>query len=234
MDLAATLSEHRTLWALLGLSVITVAIGLERLFVQWRFIERARALADTVGRCLARGAVDEGRSACERARTPLADVFLAGYERLGRAKREAVHGAVQRERIRVAGELKARLWVIGTIGALAPFVGLYGTVVGIMDAFGEIAGAEGAVFQKVAPGISAALVATAAGILVALEAVVVYNFFKQRLSSIATEMRLLADEFLEYLDDVGPGGGSKRAAKTAVDQSQDKPKGGPDGTRDAT
>ena len=225
LSLSETLSQHRTLWLLLGMSVVTVAVGLERLFVQWRFIERARALADTVCRCLGRGAVDEGRSACERARSPLADVYLVGYERLGRAKKESIHGAVHRERIRVTGELRSRLWIVGTIGALAPFVGLYGTVVGIMDAFGSIEDATGAVFQKVAPGISAALVATAAGILVALEAVVVYNFFNQRLSRIATELRLLTDEFLECLEDVGPSGANKK--------TQEAPKEGSDGDREA-
>ena len=127
------------MWAIVALSVLTVAVALERLVVQWRFMDRARALADTVGRCLKRGAFDEARSACERSRSPLAEVFLVGYERLGRTKKDNLAAAVDRERVRVMLGMKTRMWIIGTIGAIAVFVGLFGTVIGIQEAFGRIA-----------------------------------------------------------------------------------------------
>jgi biopolymer transport protein ExbB len=198
------LEDHVTMWFLVGFSILAIGVALERLIVQWRFLERARHLADTVGRCLTRGALSEGRSACERSRSPLADVFLVGYERLGRSKKGSLAGAVHRERMRVTSDLKRWLWILGTIGATAPFVGLFGTVVGIMEAFGEIGGAEGAAFALVAPGISQALYATAAGILVAVEAVILYNFFNQRLGKIGMELKLMTDEFLELLEECEP------------------------------
>jgi biopolymer transport protein ExbB len=73
----------------MAFSVIALAVAIERAIAQWKFVTRARSLGDTVTRCLARGAVDEGRSACERSPSPVADVFLVGYERLGlpRARR---------------------------------------------------------------------------------------------------------------------------------------------------
>ena len=116
--------------------MIALAVAIERAIAQWKFVTRARSLGDIVTRCLARGALDEGRSACERSPSPVADVFLVGYERLGRAKPEHVATAVHRERLRVNQDLRARLWMLGTIGATAPFVGLFGTVVGIMTAMG--------------------------------------------------------------------------------------------------
>ena len=87
---------------------------------QWKFVTRARMLSETVTRCLARGAVEESRSACERSPSPIADVFLVGYERLGRAKPEHVATAVHRERLRAdrLGKLAGLgLGAAGGIGA---------------------------------------------------------------------------------------------------------------------
>ena len=218
------------LWAILVMSVLAVAVALERAIAQWNFTTRARALADTVTRCLARGALDEGRSACERSASPLADVFLVGYERLGRTSPEKVASAVHRERLRVASDLRKRLWILGTIGATAPFVGLFGTVVGIMYAFSDIADAGGGGLEVVAPGISEALYATAAGIFVAVEAVVIFNYFNTRLARVSLEMKMLSDEFLELLEEHAPEAdrtGKPAAAKSESTTSEE----GPDGNR---
>src|SRR5580765_551462 len=130
-------------------SVAALAVAIERAIAQWKFVTRARSLGETVTRCLARGAFDEGRSACERSPSPVADVFLVGYERLGRAKPEHVATAVHRERLRVNQDLRARLWMLATIGATAPFVGLFGTVLGIMAAMGGFKGDEEVKFSMV-------------------------------------------------------------------------------------
>src|SRR5262245_5078709 len=123
-----------SMWVVVAFSVIALAVGIERALAQWKFVTRARALGHMVTRCLERGAIEEGRSACERSPSPIADVFLVGYERLRRAKPEHVATAVHRERMRVNQDLRSRLWMLGTIGATSPFVGLFGTVVGIMSA----------------------------------------------------------------------------------------------------
>ena len=187
------------MWVVLGFSVIALAVAIERLIAQWSFVTRARNLGDTVTRCLSRGAVQEGRSACERSPSPIADVFLVGYERLGRSKPDHVATAVHRERQRVSQDLRTRLWMLGTIGATAPFVGLIGTVVGIMKAMGSFKGDEEVHFTSNSGPISHALIVTAVGIFVAVEAVILYNYFSQRGGRIATEMKLLTDEFLELL-----------------------------------
>jgi biopolymer transport protein ExbB len=229
-----------SMWVVVAFSVIALAVGIERALAQWKFVTRARALGDTVTRCLTRGALQEGRSACERSPSPIADVFLVGYERLGRAKPEHVVTAVHRERLRVNADLRSRLWMLGTIGATSPFVGLFGTVVGIMSAMGGFKGDDEVKFSMVSGPISEALIVTAAGILVAVEAVILFNFFSQRASRIATEMKLLTDEFLELLLEAKPEhGDTKKKDKdtTSTDDKADKSdknrKGDGDGSREA-
>ncbi len=213
------------MWLILAFSIIAVGVAVERTIAQFQFTTRARALADTVGRCLSRGAASEGRSACERSPSPLADVFLVGYERHGRVRSELVATAVHRERQRVTTDLRSRLWILGTIGALAPFVGLAGTVLGIMDAMGGWEGTDQLEFSMIAGPISDALIATAAGIIVAIEAVIFFNYFSQRSARIASEMRLLTDEFLEQLTEIpaeAPEQGAERkGAVTTAKGSRD-------------
>src|SRR5688572_29020568 len=208
------------MWVVVAFSVIALAVGIERAIAQWKFVTRARTLGDTVTRCLARGAVEESRSACERSPSPIADVFLVGYERLNRAKPEHVATAVHRERLRVNQDLRSRLWMLGTVGATAPFVGLFGTVVGIIVAMGGFKGDDTIKFNMVSGPISEALIVTAAGILVAVQAVILFNFFSQRANRIATELKLLTDEFLELLLD--QPGDSQPSRKARRDSDEDK------------
>jgi biopolymer transport protein ExbB len=190
------------MWVVLGFSVLAMAVGIERAIAQWKFVTRARQLGEVVNRCLARGALDEARSACERSPSPVADVFLVGYEKLGRSKPDHVVTAVHRERARVNAELRSRLWMLGTIGATAPFVGLFGTVVGIRSAMQNFKTEDTVKFGEVSGPIGGALIVTAFGIVVAVIAVILYNLFSQRASRIATEMKLVTDEFLELLLEV--------------------------------
>ncbi|MSP61191.1 MAG: MotA/TolQ/ExbB proton channel family protein [Myxococcales bacterium] len=180
-------------------SVVVLAITVERVAALWRFVDRAKNLAETVKRCLYRGAIAEARTACERSTSPAADLFLVGFERHGRSEPAAVESAVERERVRVSMALKGQLWILGTIGATAPFIGLFGTVWGIMRAFNEIGIQKKAGIDVVGPGISEALITTAFGIVVGIEAVMVYNYFQARLGRTAMELKLMAEEFVELL-----------------------------------
>jgi biopolymer transport protein ExbB len=203
VDFAELLTVARQGGVTLGIiglfSLIAVAVGIDRALAVWGLSDAARNLSDLVVKSLYRDDLAEARAACERSRTPFADVLLAGFTRLGRASPEAVRAAVDRERVAAGIRLRARLWVLGTIGATAPFVGLFGTVVGIMRAFQDMAAHPGGGFAIVAAGISEALVATAAGIAVAILAVVLYNFFSSRVAVASLEMKLGADEVLELL-----------------------------------
>ncbi|MEC7276128.1 MAG: MotA/TolQ/ExbB proton channel family protein [Bdellovibrionota bacterium] len=85
--------------------------------------------------------------------------------------------------------LKKYLWILGTIGSSAPFIGLFGTVVGIIKSFESIASTGKSGFAVVAAGLGEALIATAAGIIVAVIAVVFYNYFQTRLSTLSVEFK---------------------------------------------
>jgi biopolymer transport protein ExbB len=100
--------------------------------------------------------------------------------------------------------LRGPLWLLGTIGATAPFVGLFGTVAGIIRAFEAIGESKQAGIEVVGPGIAEALVATAIGIAVAVIALVFFNYFQSRLSRMNIEIRLLLEEFLEGLSEAEP------------------------------
>lgn len=198
-----------TLALLILSSLVALGVAIERLIALWGVSERSRALGDTVHKHLLRGDVAAARSASERSQAAIADVFLAGFERheRDRGSTEGMAAAVERERAQVGLRLRRNLWVLATIGSLTPFVGLFGTVAGIMRSFRELgvdvqAGGTGGA-AAVMTGISEALVATAVGIFVAVEAMAFYNYFQARLSRVQVELRLLGEEFVELLAERG-------------------------------
>ena len=191
------------MWLIVACSVAAVAVAVERLLALWRFGDRARGLADAVTRALFRGDVEDGRAQCERSDSPAAEVFLAalvtggpGPSRPGAPppSEQKVAAAVERQRQQVNLKLRQNLWMLGTIGATAPFIGLFGTVVGIMRAFHQMAATGQGGFSVVAAGISEALVTTAGGIAVAIEAVVIYNFLNTHVQKLAVQPKLPTQE----------------------------------------
>lgn len=188
-----------TLVLMLLCSILAVAVAIERSIALWNFLDHARRLAETVKRCLYRGAIADARAGCERSKSPAADIFLVGFERHGRSSQGALEAAVDRERQRVALSLRGPLWLLGTIGATAPFIGLFGTVVGIMSAFEAIGKTKQAGIEVVGPGIAEALISTAVGIGVAVVALVFFNYFQSRLGRMSVELKLIVEEFVELL-----------------------------------
>ena len=191
-------------------SVVALGVALERLMTLWGVRGAARVLGETIAKHLLRGDVAAARVAAERSQAFVADIFLAGFERATKTLGPSLDAAVERERMQTMLKLKSKLWILGTIGASTPFVGLFGTVVGILKSFRDLGldvqggGAGGP--STVMTGISEALVATAAGIIVAVEAVIFYNYFQSRLSRIAVELKLMADEFVDLLRERGSNG----------------------------
>jgi biopolymer transport protein ExbB len=201
-----------SMWIIVACSVIALAVAVERAVALWGFAPKARGLADAVTRALYRGDVEDGRAQCERSKSPAADVFLAGLvaasPRPGQRAAPApdrIVAAVERQRLQTNLRLRRNLWILGTVGATAPFVGLFGTVVGIMHAFRHMALTGQGGFAVVASGISEALVTTAGGIAVAIEAVVIYNFLNVHVGKLALELKLLTEEYLEILREAIPG-----------------------------
>jgi len=197
-----------TTWIIFACSIIALGVAIERAIALWGFAGHARALAESVGDALRRGDLAAGRERCERSRSPAADVFLAAIEASERAGKSGVlpdpgrvAAAVDRERQQVGIRLRRNLWILGTVGATAPFVGLFGTVLGIMRAFQQMAATGQGGFAVVAAGISEALVTTAGGIAVAIEAVVIYNFYNVHVQKVALQLKLVTEEYLEVVAD---------------------------------
>jgi biopolymer transport protein TolQ len=141
--------------------------------------------------------------------SPLLGLFHAGYAEVtyqlrvpaagGRAQvrsMEAVERSLQRASVVEMGRMDRYLGVLATIAAVSPFIGLFGTVWGIIDAFKDIGTTGNANLATVAPGISEALVATAVGLMAAIPALMAYNFFQGQLKQWQTELDDFALEFI--------------------------------------
>src|SRR5687767_7376791 len=189
---------------ILGGSILVFALAIEQLWTFWRLVEHARDLGTEAGKALYHGDLQAARTVCERSTSPVADILIAALNKVNRPG-ESIHRAAERERQRFSLWMKRRLWALGTMGALSPFVGLFGTVVGIIRAFRSIAVSGAGGFSVVAEGVSEALVATAGGIGVAVIAVAFYNYFQTRGNRAAVEVKLVVDEFLERLEAAASG-----------------------------
>ncbi len=142
--------------------------------------------------------------------SPLVDVFDEVYEtyrrQTGGAGPPRNITSLERSAQTAASEaltvLEKRMTWLATIGAVSPFVGLFGTIMGIVDAFHGLGTAGSATLRAVAPGISEALITTAAGLLVAVPAVIAYNQFTARLREFGARMDDFARELLNSMEDV--------------------------------
>jgi biopolymer transport protein TolQ len=146
----------------------------------------------------------------EMTTSPVAQVFRAGYQELvkvkqrdGKEQQGALLGGaenIERALRRAAGtemsELGRLVPFLATVGSTGPFIGLFGTVVGIMKSFRDIGVSGSANLATVAPGIAEALIATAAGLAAAIPAVIAYNYFGNRLKMLGAEMENFSSDFM--------------------------------------
>lgn len=180
-------SEDPAIWVLLVLFVVGVAVGLERMWVFMKTPSRNAELVRTLTEELSKnpGSIDELAAKVSDKRYGvegrIAAVTLKGWDTDEETMQEYSHAATTAER----RFLSARLPILSTLGNNAPFIGLLGTVLGIMKAFRDLANAADAGPQVVMKGISEALVATATGLAVAIPAVMLFNWFS---SMIKTKM----------------------------------------------
>jgi biopolymer transport protein ExbB len=226
-NLLSLVKASFSMWVIMACSVTAVAVTVERAIALWGFGDKARSLADAVGRALFRGDLEDGRAQCERSGSMAAEVFLAALVALspkggnltgrpaGEPNPDRLAAAVERERQRVNLRLRRGLWILGTVGATAPFVGLFGTVVGIMNAFHDMAHTGQGGFAVVSAGISEALITTAAGIAVAVLAVVLFNVLNTHAQKLTLQLRLLTEEYLELVKELLPTLRAGAAPRTA-------------------
>lgn len=180
------------------LSVIVFAISFERLW-KFRGVEAAtrdftRKLVDH----LLKRDLAAARALCDASPTPMSAVFAEGL-RWGNYAVEDVQQVLATARQELITDLKRGVWFVGTIGSLAPYIGLLGTVIGIIQAFGAIAESGDAGFAVVSEGISEALIATAVGLLIAILALLLYNYLNTRIAAITGTTARASERFVQAL-----------------------------------
>jgi len=147
--------------------------------------------------------------------SPVAQLFIRGYTELIRLKKlkgngnatlnnisgisEAIERALRRSVIHENSRMEKALAFLATTGNAAPFIGLFGTVWGIMESFRSIGIKGSASLAVVAPGISEALIATAVGLFAAIPAVIAYNYFNSKAAELGTEMETFSADFLSLV-----------------------------------
>jgi biopolymer transport protein ExbB len=204
----AMLGAEWVMWVLVGLSIASAAVMVER----YRFYRSLDAdlegLAAKLDTLLAAGDVTEARALLLPSKTPAALVALRGLDAFPRGSAAAEH-AMNGALARVRQRLERGLSFLGTIGNNAPFVGLFGTVIGIIQAFDALKpppglrGAAAAAAAAQATGrvmgtIAEALVATAIGLLVAIPAVAAYNYFQRRVKLMLGGTEVLSQVVLAH------------------------------------
>lgn len=194
---------------LLGLSIYSVAVILDK----YRRFRAATAQSvvflPELGRCLREGKLqDAANNANRHDRSHVARIVSAGVIELMESRQsvrdpheqvELISRALDRSTALTLAEMKKGLGSLATIGSTAPFIGLFGTVVGIIHAFQGIASTGSGGIAAVSGGIAEALVATALGILVAVPAVMAFNYFTGMLERFHIEMNTTSAQLVDFL-----------------------------------
>ncbi|MCE9671204.1 MotA/TolQ/ExbB proton channel family protein [Myxococcus stipitatus] len=194
------------LWLLFALSLVSIGIILERWLLFRSKQDVVRELSSTLEETLASGDFPAALSKLEKRTSVGATVARAGL-RLAPQGMTAAEKGMQSALAIERSALENRLAFLGTLGNNAPFIGLFGTVIGVLLAFEALSQTQGAptgrtsqvASNAVMGGIAEALVATAVGIAVALPAVAAYNYFQRRIASILADTEALTNLVLAYV-----------------------------------
>jgi len=190
------------------MSAWSIGVMIDRLIAYSAARKQSRAFAPAVAGALREGKLDEAIKIADRfSKNHLAKVVVAGLQEFKAHQMsaeipgediEASRRALERAEAIVHAELKRGVSSLATIGSTAPFVGLFGTVVGIMNAFKSISTSKSTGLGAVAGGISEALITTAVGLFVAIPAVWMFNYFSNRIEAFDVEMGNSSSELIDY------------------------------------
>lgn len=186
------------MYPLLVFSILAWSIGLYKIFTLWSFSKEYKKVYEDVVNFLQTNRQNEVATAFRRANIFIAKPYEVLVDQI-HSSREEMQTRVSRRLVETNSMLKNGLWILGSISSSAPFVGLFGTVMGIMGSFKAIGTTGKSGFSVVAAGISESLVATAAGIIVAVIALLFYNFLQTRVNAIATDFRLKIEEVADII-----------------------------------
>jgi biopolymer transport protein ExbB len=189
------------LWLLIGLSLLSITIIVERAIYFARHRFDIAAVRDSLAKLIHTRRLDEARQLLARSNTVEATVVLAGIAKIERGA-HAVGQAMLSAKAEERPRLDRNLAVLGTLGNNSPFIGLFGTVLGIIKASHDLTaqqGGGGAAASAVMSGVFEALVATAVGLAVAIPAVVFFNYFQRQVRASLGRVDTLAHLVLAEL-----------------------------------
>jgi len=179
-------SSSPIVMALIGFSVITLGIAIERAYYFWKRKGNPDLTLENALSNLHRGRKEEAVRICESCAHPMGRVAVQVLD----SEQDDPEGAEERLQIGLSQQklfLERNLGVLGTMAAVAPLVGLLGTVWGIMRAFRDMSSSGSAAPSVVAAGVAEALVTTAIGLIIAVPALMLYNYFSRRMGVMLTE-----------------------------------------------
>jgi biopolymer transport protein ExbB len=178
-------------YPLILLSVISVTVVLERLWSLRNISSITLRITESLLEPIKKGQRDLAIAICKQnAHSPVARIFLSALNQEGHQTVDAANAFATEAMFEETQKLRKHLWILGTVASSAPFIGLLGTVVGIIKSFESMAIAGTGGFAVVASGISEALVATALGLAVAIIAVIFYNYFQTRIGNLNALFRI--------------------------------------------
>ncbi len=186
------------MWILLALSVIVVAIVIERLVFFSSQHGDTKGLLKGIGDKISADDLPGAIKLCQSNKGMLPRILEFGLRR-GEKNRADITDALSIALMEHLNALERNLGIIGTTAVIAPFVGLAGTVLGIIKAFQDIALKGNSTPAVVAGGVSEALITTFGGLVVAIVAVIFFNYFKSRIKSYNQEMIVAANQLAEML-----------------------------------
>jgi len=214
--LIAPLVARTVLYVLIGLSVLSIGVIIERWWYFRRRRENIDALSETIRKALARGDLAAVKKALVASRSVEAEIIgeALDWHAEGPEAVEQILGKALRLRRK---KFESGLLFLGTLGNNAPFIGLFGTVLGIVTAFRELGGNQmGAAMGNVMSGIAEALLATAVGILVAIPAVVFYNVFQKKGADVEEHAAALGNVLIASMKGRPPANGVKKDSRDAA------------------
>ena len=183
------------------LSILTIYLFIERLITIRQASSNPDAITDRVREYVRNGDVNGAITYCERKDVPITRILKQGLERLGRPISE-IQDAVQAAGKHETFALEKRTNLLASVAGIAPMLGFFGTVLGMIRAFQEIQNLQGNVNPSVlAGGIWEALVTTAAGLLVGILALFAYNFLIGRIRRLTNDMERSATDFIDLLQE---------------------------------
>jgi biopolymer transport protein ExbB len=187
-------------YPLILLSIISLTVVFERLWSLRNIAAITLRVTESILEPVKKGQRDLAIAICKQnSNCPVGRIFLNILERESSSRLEAANSIVAEALFEETQKLKKNLWILGTVASSAPFIGLLGTVVGIIKSFESMAIAGTGGFAVVAAGISEALVATALGLAVAIIAVIFYNYFQTRISMLTGLFRIQAAKIVQIM-----------------------------------